>query len=69
MVGLLRQMLAEVGPATAWVAVFIAAVIAVFTLYVGVAMVATFWAADEQQTKVRYRIFCDLLRLFRGKRQ
>ncbi|MEU7942379.1 hypothetical protein [Microbispora bryophytorum] len=67
MVGLLRQMLAEVGSATAWVAVFVAAIIAVFTLYVGITVVAVLRAADEQQAKIRYRIFRDLLRLFHGK--
>ena len=67
MVGLLRQMLAEVGPVTAWVAGFTAAVIAVFALYVGIAMWAALRAADEQQAEVRYRIFRDMLQLFHRK--
>ncbi|MBB4704250.1 hypothetical protein [Sphaerisporangium siamense] len=58
-------MLAEMGPAAAWVAVFAAAIVAAFTLYVGIAMVAALRATDERQAKVRYRIFRDLLRLFR----
>ncbi|MBB5629843.1 hypothetical protein [Sphaerisporangium krabiense] len=53
------------GPAAAWATVFGAAIVAVFTLYVGIAMVAALRATDERQAKVRYRIFRDLLWLFR----
>jgi hypothetical protein len=43
---------------------FIAAVITVFVLYVGVVIVATLCAKNPEQTKIRYQLFHDLLGLF-----
>ncbi|WP_143220919.1 hypothetical protein [Actinomadura sp. CNU-125] len=60
----LFRLLAEAGP-TAWIAVFIAAMITVLIFYLGVAMVATLTSRDQQRGKMRYRVFTDLLRLFR----
>jgi hypothetical protein len=64
----LLRLSAEVGPSAAWAMMFIAAVIAVFVLYVGVAILATLCAKDPEQSKVRYQIFHDLLGLFDRRR-
>ena len=56
--------MAEIGPQIIWVFIFIAAMMAVFMLYVGIAMHATFHAQDSRQQEIRYRIFRDLLELF-----
>ena len=48
-----------------WGAGFSAAVIAVFVLYVGIAMVAVLRTEDEHKAEMRYRVFHDLLELFR----
>lgn len=69
MLELLRP-LAEVGTAANWTAIFIAAIIAIFMCYIGIAMFATLSATDPEQQKIRYRIFQDLLKVFvRGKRR
>lgn len=61
---------AELGPVATWLAIFFAAVIGVFVLYVGIALHAVLHASDEPQRQVRYQIFRDLLNLFdRRKRQ
>jgi hypothetical protein len=65
----LLRLLAEIGPGIIWVLIFIAAVIAVFVLYVGIALVAALFAKDPGQQKVRRKILRDLLRLFRCKRR
>jgi len=69
MLGILFCTFTEAGPVAIWAAIFVTAIIAVFVLYVGVAL----WAAlraSEQQQQVRYQVFRDLLDLFRrGKRQ
>jgi hypothetical protein len=67
--GLLR-LLAGAGTAASSIIFFIAAIIAVFTAYIGIAMWATYRAHDPEQRKIHYRIFRDLLRIFgRGERQ
>lgn len=66
----LLRLLAEVGTAANWTAIFIAAIIAMFMCYIGIAMCATLSARDPKQQKIRYRIFQDLLKVFvRGKRR
>jgi hypothetical protein len=62
MLGSVLRLLAEVAPDTLWILVFFAAVIAVFVLYVGIALRAVLHAEDPD---VRYRVFRDLLDLFR----
>jgi len=64
----LLRLLAEVGPGVVWVFIFIAAVVAVFTLYVRIASWATLSASDPGLQKVRYQVFRDLLGLFRRGR-
>ena len=69
MLALLRLM-AEAGTAASWIVFFIAAIVVVFTVYVGIAMWAIYCAHDPEQQKVRYKIFRDLLRAFgRGRQQ
>ena len=63
MLGLLRT-LAEAGTAASWIFCFIAAIVAVFTLYIGIAMWATYRADDPKQIEVRYKIFDALVRPF-----
>jgi hypothetical protein len=65
MLKILLRSLAEAGPGAVWIAVFFAAVVAVVVLYVGVAIWAILLARDPDQIKVRYRVFADLVSLFR----
>jgi hypothetical protein len=66
----LLRLLAEIGPGVIWVFIFIAAVVAVFVLYIGIALWATLRAKDPDQRTVRYQVFHDLLDLFlRGRRK
>jgi hypothetical protein len=67
----LLRLLVEVCTAASWIIFFIAAVIAVFVVYVGIAMWAVIrGSCDPEQRQVRYRVFRDLLRIFdRGRRQ
>lgn len=60
----LLRLTAEVGPEAAWAMVLIAAVIATFMLYLGVAICAALRAKDTEQGKISYQIFKDLLGLF-----
>lgn len=63
----LVRVIAEVGPGATWLMVFIAAVIAVFVLYVGIALFATLRAPDDQQRTLRHEMFRELLDLFRRR--
>ena len=65
----LLRLLAEIGPGVTWVFVFIAALIAVFVLYIGIALVAALFAHDIGQQEVRRKILRDLLDLFRRGRR
>lgn len=67
---MLFRLLAEVGPAAGWIAIFFAVLVAVFVLYLGIAMWATLRARDPEQQHIRYQVFRDLRDLFlRGKRR
>jgi hypothetical protein len=57
---------ASIGAAASWVLVFVAAVVAVFVVYLGIAMYAVYQAKDPDQQKLRYKVFEDLLRVFSG---
>jgi hypothetical protein len=57
------------GPAAAWVARFSAVVIAVFVVYVGIAMVVVLRTDDARKAEIRYQVFRDLLGLFRRGRR
>lgn len=65
MLEILLRLEAEVGPAATWIAIVVVALMAVFVLYVGVAMWATLRASDPERVKACYRVFQDLLGLFR----
>lgn len=67
MLGELFRLLAEIGPGVTWVFIFIAAIVAVFVAYVGVALWATLRAKDTGQQQVRYQVFHDLLDMFRHR--
>jgi len=69
MLEILPRLTAEAGSAATWIAVFAALMVAVFVLYVGIAMHATLHARDPEQTKIRYQIFRDLLALFSFRRR
>lgn len=56
MLELLVSLSAEVGPAAIWIAIFCAAVVAVFVLYVGIALWAALRAHGPEQY-IRYQIF------------
>ncbi|WP_062433908.1 hypothetical protein [Herbidospora daliensis] len=61
------RVLAEMAPAAGWAAALLATVVAAFVLYVGVAMAATLLSGDRETARVRYRVFADLLELFRRR--
>jgi hypothetical protein len=61
----LFRVLAELGSGATWFLGCITAVVAVFVLYIGVVLVATLRAGDEERRKVCYDMFRDLLGLFR----
>jgi len=66
----LFRLLAVVGPEAIWIVIFFAAVMAVFVIYIGIAMRATMRTDDPEQQQLRYRMFRDLLDLFsRGRRR
>jgi hypothetical protein len=69
MLDMLLRTLAELGPTARWLAIFFAAVVAVFVLYVGIALHAVLSATDEEQRKVRYEVFKELLGLFKRRKQ
>jgi hypothetical protein len=69
MLEMLLRTLAELGPTARWLAIFFAAVVAVFVLYVGIALHAVLSATDAEQRKVRYEVFKDLLGLFKRRKQ
>lgn len=59
------RLMAALGPQMIWVFIFIAAIVAVFVLYIGIAIRATLRARDPGEREIRYQIFRDLLDLFR----
>jgi len=61
----LLHLLVEIGSAAIWVVIFFAFVVAVFVAFVGIAMWATLRAKDPEQQNIRYKMFRDLLGLFR----
>lgn len=68
MLTILFRVAAATGLSANWVAKFCAAIVAVFVLYIGIAIWATLHADDDEQRNVRYQIFRDLLDLFRHGR-
>jgi hypothetical protein len=66
---MLSHLPAEAGPGAIWMARFMALVVAVFVLYLGIALWATLRAHDPEQRQICYQIFRDLLDLFRPRRR
>lgn len=61
----LLRLPAELGPTAFWFAMFIAAVITVLMVYLGIALSATLRATDKDRREVCYKVFYELLDLFR----
>ena len=72
MQALLLRLVDASGPAADRILIFLAAMVAIFVLYLGIAMRAVLRVPDQDQRQVRYQIFRDLLDfdrdLFRGGR-
>lgn len=70
MQALLLRLVDASGPPADWILIFVAAIVAIFVVYVGIAMRAVLRAPDQDQRQVRYQVFRDLLDfvrdLFRG---
>ena len=69
MLDTLIRLLAAVGPEAIWIIIFFAAMVAVFVIYIGIAMRAAMRADNAEQQQLCYRMFRDLLELFRKRRQ
>jgi hypothetical protein len=65
MLGEVLRVLAEAGPPARWLAALFAGVIATFTLYLGIVMIAAISTGDENRREVCYKIFHDLVEFFR----
>ena len=64
----LLRLLAEIGPGVIWAFIFIAVVVAVFVMYIGIALWATLRRPKYPgQQELSYRVFRDLLDLFRRR--
>lgn len=68
MLNTLLRASAALGAGASWIIMFCAAIVAVFVVYLGVALRATLNAPDPEQRKIRYQVFRDLLDLFRQGR-
>jgi hypothetical protein len=66
---LLLRLAATTGPEAMWIIGFIMGVVAIFVLYIGVAMVATLRAKDSDRGKICYKVFSDLVGLFGRRRR
>ncbi len=70
MLYLLFRVLVELGSEAVWIVFFFGAVVAVFVLYLGIALRETLRERDPERQQIRYQVFRDLLELFRrGKHQ
>jgi hypothetical protein len=69
MLKLLLRLAATTGPEAMWIVIFIMGVVAVFVLYIGVAMAATLRAKDPDQGNICYKVFSDLVGLFGRRRR
>jgi hypothetical protein len=67
---ILLRFLTAISPTAGWAAKFAAAVITVLVIYLGVAMIATLHpGCDQRNSEIRYKVFRDLLSLFRRGRR
>ena len=65
----LLRLMAEIGPQIIWIFILIAAIVATFVLYVGIALWVTLRTRDPRRQKISYQVFRDLLDLFRRGRR
>ena len=61
--------MAVLGPQVMWVFIFMAAIVTVFVLFVGIALLVTLITKDPRKQKISYQAFRDLLDLFRRGRR
>jgi hypothetical protein len=61
---LLRD-LAEVGPQALWVLMFFAVIVGVFVVLFAITTCVTIFTSNPEQRRICYRVFRDLLGLFR----
>jgi uncharacterized membrane protein len=66
---LLFNLVAATGSVAEWAGVFSAVVVATFVVYIGLAMVVVLRTKDVRKAEIRYRVFRDLLGLFRRRGQ
>jgi|HubBroStandDraft_2_1064218.scaffolds.fasta_scaffold348832_1 hypothetical protein len=69
MIESLLRLLSSITPAANWVVLFASAVIGLFAIYVGIMLGAILTARDPETAEIRYRILCELLKLFRWRRR
>jgi hypothetical protein len=67
MIQILFRLLGE--SAVGWAMFFALGLVGLFAFYVGVALVGVFRAPDAAQAEARYKVFRDLLDLFRRGRR
>lgn len=65
MQALLLRLADTAGLAIGWILIFLAAIVAVFVLYVGIVLCSVLRASVQEQRQVRYQIFRDLLDFIR----
>jgi hypothetical protein len=63
------HLLYAVSPEATWALEFLAALIALFAFYVGVALAATLFAKDKGTKELYYRVLRELLKIFRRRRR
>jgi predicted small integral membrane protein len=63
MQSVLLQLANASGRAAVWALILLAAVVAAFLLYIGIALYSVLRAPDREQREVRYQMFRDLLNL------
>jgi hypothetical protein len=56
-----------VSPEATWVLKFLAALIALFAFYIGVALAATLLARDKEAKELYFHVLRELLKLFRRR--
>jgi len=60
---MLPRLLATAGAVASWFSIFVAAVIALFVIYIGIAMAAALLASDARQQRIRLKILQSLLEI------
>lgn len=61
MLDMLPRLLAAAGAMASWISILVVAVVALFVIYIGVAMAAALLASDAKQQRIRLKILQSLL--------